>query len=122
MGSPVEWLWWASESPCASLLSDGDVPVLAVGRVKLLALLHVHVEVLLLRLGRNMALAGPALGRRLRLSLGRVLHPDVYAKPVKSWQALADHKHPRERSQHLEMCHASYGSVFQKRARLPELC
>lgn len=92
------------------------------GCQKLPALLHVYVEVLLLQLGHNATLAGPAPGQCLLLSLGRVRHPDVYAKSVKSWQALADHKHPGELSQHLEMCHASYGSVFQKRARLPELC
>jgi len=31
--SPAERPWWASELPCAALLSDGDVPVLVVGRV-----------------------------------------------------------------------------------------
>lgn len=87
-----------------------------------MAVLHVHVEVLLLWLGSNVALTSPAPGRHLWLSLGRVLHPDVYVKSVKSWQAVADHKHPGEQSQHLKMCHASYGSVFQKHTRLPELC
>lgn len=35
---------------------------------------------------------------------------------------LADQKHPGERSQEPEMCHASYVSILQKHAEFPELC